>query len=170
MAVTAVGDIRSIERVGGDLAVDFVNTLGGLPERADDEYLFRYADLLIWAEGSDLLDHEALRSLRARAERRPKEADAAFARSLELRGAVDGVLRAHLQHGRWPAEDAAAVREFYRAALGSAVLERRAGGCVWAWSETAGDLTAPLWPLAVHAVDLLRSGRLARLSRCGHCR
>jgi predicted RNA-binding Zn ribbon-like protein len=37
----------------------------------------------------------------------------------------------------------------------------------WVWSGRHPD--RPLWPIAVAAVDLLRSERMARLKRCANC-
>ena len=42
------------------------------------------------------------------------------------------------------------------------------GGGQGGEGERVADL--PLWPLAAYAADLLRSGPLHQLSRCGHCR
>src|SRR5918994_528774 len=53
-----MGDVHAMRLVGGHPAVDFVNTLGGLKDRPDDEYLHAYGDLLVWSERTRLIDSE----------------------------------------------------------------------------------------------------------------
>src|SRR5215207_8909567 len=48
-----MGDPVTMLLVGGHAALDFVNTLGGLPDRPDDEYLHGYPDLITWCRRTD---------------------------------------------------------------------------------------------------------------------
>ncbi|HEY6745170.1 MAG TPA: ABATE domain-containing protein [Mycobacteriales bacterium] len=168
-----MGDVARIQRIGGHPAIDFVNTLGGLPERPDDEYVFTYADLLTWTEGSGLLDPHSAGALRHASELHPERAGEVLARALHLRDGLDTVLRSHLegQPSRRPGLDI--VRDEYAAAVSHSQLNwTAAAGYDWTW-PVVGDadmLDQPLWPLAAEAVDLLRSIALDRLTRCGHCR
>jgi predicted RNA-binding Zn ribbon-like protein len=163
-----MGDVRHFRRVGGHLALDFVNTLGGDKRTADDEYLFGYADLLAWSAAGGLIDAATAGRLERAARRRPAAAGAALAAALGLRGALDAVLRARLA-GRPPrAADVDAVRAAAVDALGHARLEPGPDGFAWVWRGAA--LARPLWPVAHAAVGLLRSGDLDRLAECGHCR
>ena len=45
-----MGDVRRFHQIGGHVALDFVNTLGGRPDEPDDEYLHSYADLVHWTQ------------------------------------------------------------------------------------------------------------------------
>src|ERR671921_157892 len=96
-----MGDVHAMRLVGGHPAVDFVNTLGGLKDRPDDEYLHAYGDFLIWSERTGLVDSELTGTLGRTAERRPRPAAAALEGALQLRGHVDAILRATLA-GRSP--------------------------------------------------------------------
>lgn len=167
-----MGEVDRVERIGGHLGVDFVNTLGGLPEAADDEYLSGYLDLLTWAADGGLLDTGAAQALRAAAEEHPRRAQQAFDRALALRAALDAVLRASLEERPAAVEDRHALQEAYLAALAHAELQQQDGRYAWSWPPPpdAIALDQPWWLLASQAVDLLRHGPLQRLSRCGHCR
>src|SRR3954451_6982548 len=96
--------------VGGHRAVDFVNTLGGRNDTTDDEYIYRYADLLVWSERRQLIDSQLASTLARTAERRPQSAATALQDALQLRGHVDAVLRAALARRAARAADLDAVR------------------------------------------------------------
>ena len=164
-----MGDVTRMEHVGGDPVVDFVNTLGGLPEHPDDEYLHAYADLTAFAADAGLLTAVHARRLRRLAVAHPEPAAAALAAAKALRARLDAILRARLAGARPTAADLEALREANVAALAQARLTPEG----WAWPARAAgpeDLPAPLWPLAQAATDLLRHGAPDRLARCERCR
>ena len=165
-----MGDVARIERVGGHHAIDFVNTLGGLPEAPDDEYLFSYADLVTFAAGSGLLDPLAAARLRHAAMSQPERAGEVLDASLTLRSCLDRVLRARLMAQPPSSRDLDAVRQAYLASIAHATLRQGREHYDWAWPAVRGTLDEPLSPLAFHAVELLRAAPLHRLTRCGHCR
>jgi predicted RNA-binding Zn ribbon-like protein len=169
-----MGDIARIERVGGHPAIDFVNTLGGLAKRPDDEYLATYADLLTWAEGSQLLQPRRARALRHASQQRPDRAAEVLDRARHLRASLDAVLRSQLIGQQARGRDLDTLHEAYTAALAHAVLRRTDENAPYDWTWPAGGrqdaLDYPLWPLAAQAVELLRSTPLERLTACGHCR
>jgi predicted RNA-binding Zn ribbon-like protein len=171
--VESVGrDIATLERLGGDLALDFANTLGGLRDGPwDDEWLHGYGDLVAWARHGGLLDAREAARLRDRAAARPGDAAAAFARALDLREAVHRVMAALAGGGAPASGDLGALRDAHRAALGQAALAPRRRRLDWAYGGDGADLDRPLWPVAQAAIDLLRSDdRLGRLKQCANCR
>ena len=163
-----MSSVQEMEQVGGHPVVDFVNTLGGLPEHPDDEHLHGYADLVAFAEGAALVPPAtAARLLRAARRRRTEAADA-LAAALSLRSSIDAVLRAQLDGRRPAGGDLDALRRAHVAALREAELAGAGGRFDWTWP--GDELERPVQVLAVRAVELLRGGELDRLRRCGHCR
>ena len=126
--------------VGGHLALDFANTIE--PSR---EHLVAPSDLVAWGREVGLSG----------------DADAStLTRARELRRTVYEVFRP-LAEGREPDADAlAALAAFHADAVAGARLVP-GEGFVW-----DGDLLAPI---AVAAVDLLRTGPLDRLKVCAGC-
>ena len=166
-----MGRVTDIERVAGHPAIDYVNTLGGLPTAANDEYLFGYADLLTWVEGSALVDAATAAMLRRAGDHAPARADEVFDHALRLRAALDAVLRSQLEHRSAASGHRGVLREAYVAAVAHADLDPHGGRYTWRWpAAVAETLEYPLWPVAFQAVELLRFGPLERLARCGHCR
>jgi predicted RNA-binding Zn ribbon-like protein len=157
---------------GGHVALDFVNSLGGLATvdpRPHDEALNDYDDLLDWSRLTGVLAEDETERLARLARRRPAEAAQAFARALELRALIDRIFRP-LAGGNAPTErDLDKLRDAASQALDHGRLTRHGNAFRWSWHQAAA-LEAPLWPLAYAAVDLLTSGPLERLRRCERCR
>jgi predicted RNA-binding Zn ribbon-like protein len=140
--------IETIEFWGNDLALDFANTVEGDPPRID--HLRDYADLVTWARRAGVLPANV----------RP-EGDLGSAH--ELRGAIYGVFNAVTADGKPPRPALKTLLRFHA----DAVTEGTIANGDWVWSGRHPD--RPLWPVAVAAVDLLRSDKLARLKRCANC-
>jgi predicted RNA-binding Zn ribbon-like protein len=162
-------DIATLDRCGGDAALDFANTLGGLRDGPwDDEWLCGYDDLVRWAGHAGVLTAAEVDRLLERAAAAPRAAATAHADGLALREQVYRVMAALADGAPPPAGDLDALRAAQREALAHARLVRRGPRLDWAYDD--GDLRRPLWPVAQAAVDLLRSERLGRLKQCANCR
>jgi predicted RNA-binding Zn ribbon-like protein len=163
-----VGDVRRMRQIGGHVAVDFVNTLGGSPDRADDEYLFDYADLLEWLVRAGLLSADRQRDLWLIAERAPADAAQVYEGVRRLRGSLDNILRCRLRARTADDRHLCVVRSAYAEAAAHATLVEQAGSYRLAWN--GGSVRWPLWVVAAAALDLLADAPLDRLGRCEHCR
>ena len=111
-------------------------------EEPDKDHLRSYADLVTWARRAGVLPATV----------RPS---GDLQRALELRAAIydafttGGSLKTLLG--------------FYAGAVHAGTIEDGE----FAWKGRHPD--RPLWPVAVAAVDLLRSNRLARVKQCANC-
>jgi predicted RNA-binding Zn ribbon-like protein len=141
-----------LELVGGDIAVDLVNTVNGLRDGAlDEEFLRTPADLAGWAVHAGVTAAP------------PPVDEEILARTRELRDTAYGVFRA-VAEGREPdAAQLAALLRFHAEAVARAELVPSGEGYEFAWD---GEV---LGPLAAAAVDLLRHGPLDRLKLCDAC-
>jgi predicted RNA-binding Zn ribbon-like protein len=145
--------IENIEFWGGDLALDFANTLeGARGEPPDKDHLTSYADLVTWTRRAGALPERA----------RPRRGD--LDRARKLRAAIYDVLAAQANGEQPPRGALRSLLAVHADAVREGTLEDGA----WVWAGAHPD--RPLWPIAVAAVDLLRSDRLARLKLCGNCR
>ena len=140
--------VDNIEFWGNHLALDFANTLEGPPgEPPEKDHLHTYADLVTWARRAGMLPEGA----------RPRGDD--LGRTRELRAAIAQVFSA-------PEPPSAPLRTLLEI-HGEAVIHGTIRGGDWVWAGRHPD--RPLWPIAVAAVDLLRSDELARVKRCDGC-
>lgn len=152
--------------VGGNAALDFANTLGGLRGAATTEYLGGYADLAAWAAQAGLLDRGTARSLRRAAEQKPPAAGRAFARALAGREAIYAVFSAVAAGQGAPAGALDLINGELPAALGRRRIRPTGKGFVWELPGDADALDLPLWAVMREAAELLTSGRLAQVREC----
>jgi predicted RNA-binding Zn ribbon-like protein len=188
--------VTELKIVGGDPALDLVNTVGD--DRVADP-LDDYGSFAAWAARVGAIDDATAARLAARGRERAAAAERALAEARSLRAAADAVFRPLAIAGERPpaggdeppadalarlvARAGAAVERARFARAGAAVERARlapagaapqrggmspaGGGFALTWE---GDyLERPLWPIAVAAVDLLRSGPLDRLKACEEC-
>ncbi len=80
--------IEDYDPVGGNLALDLSNTVSGRSRPEPKSKLRRYEDVVVWGERTGLLGADRAKSLRAEAARRPADAEAVLARTVELRETI----------------------------------------------------------------------------------
>lgn len=153
----------AVSRVGGDVAVDFFNTVDWRldPERRS-ERLRTYLHLLAWMERCELLGGPEVEALQRRAQEQPDLASAEHRRVIDMREAAYEALNG----GGYPH----ALQGHLALAHASSRLERKPDGG-WSWVPAALDLATPRHLLAQAFARLMTSPSLARLGRCAdpHC-
>jgi predicted RNA-binding Zn ribbon-like protein len=161
-------DVTRMRLVGGNLALDFVNSRVGPPGApADDDVLTSYAALVAWGMYAGALTDDDGTALRSAAGADPLGARRAYGSALRLRDDLDEIVR-DLVSGDAPASDVLArIRDTETEALRHAQLDP-ANGFAWTWQGDRG-LRRPLWPVVHAAVQFLASDRRRRLKRCGGC-
>ncbi len=154
------------DRVGGRLALDFVNTVDPRHAPSRREFLTDYAALLAWAEPvGDVLPAD-VSTLRSAASRDLAGAAAAFERVLAFREALYRVFAAALAREAVDAADLAAVNTVLFDATDHHVLVPASGGGVRDGWEDVGALDSMLWPVVLDAWDVLTTPALERLREC----
>src|SRR5438045_9008957 len=78
---------------GGQLAVDFTNTVGDRGADAQEHFTI-YGDVVAWAEARGVVSRGHAQRLRAAAERRPRDAREAVAAIVALRPSLRAVVTA----------------------------------------------------------------------------
>jgi predicted RNA-binding Zn ribbon-like protein len=156
--------------VGGDPALDLVNTVDWTSRGPEDERLRTYEDVTRWAEGAGVLDAAAGRRLRRVASERPRAAAAAVEYAHQVRGTLRDLFGA-IARGESPG---AALPRFNRL-LADAMkpLEvapddrgREPAGYDWRWRGQDSDPRAVVWPVIWSAAGLLRSEELGNVRVC----
>jgi predicted RNA-binding Zn ribbon-like protein len=160
-----LGDLRI---VGGNLALDLVNTRSG-PRRGppDAEWLSSYRDFAAWSRRAAGPGPVAP----GQADLLPAGVDAvaAFARVVACRDDLDEIFRP-LAEGLAPPD--AALRRLqlaYVEALAHGRLAAGPEGYSWTWGS-GGDLLVPLWPVVAAAVELLTARPAVPVKACQACR
>lgn len=169
MGDTAVTAMETVEFIGGDLALDFVNTGS---ERVDGvvatERLHDYGDLVTFARRQGLLGEGRASAVMEDAARRPDVAAEVVERARALRESIFRIFLPVSEDGR-PAEgDVAALNAFLEEGLRYRRLEPDERCCGWTWSSGEEPLAQMLWPIAHAAAELLVDGDLKRIKQCGN--
>ncbi|GAA1874302.1 CGNR zinc finger domain-containing protein [Asanoa iriomotensis] len=165
-----VGDVTRMRLVGGNLALDFVNSRSGPPVGPpDDDLLTDYASLAAWAVHAGALDEPDAATLLRTAGDDPDAARDALARAHDTRDYLDHLFRALADGGSPDGEALIRLRDDAADALGHARLVRTTDTFGWTWRDDH-TLARPLRPVIHAAVALLRTGTLDRIKGCGGCR
>jgi predicted RNA-binding Zn ribbon-like protein len=158
---------HDFEFVGGSIALDFANTLGGMHTAPTHEHLIEYADLVAFGRSAGTISPSQGRRLIDEAERQPARAAALLRRATLLREAIWRVFDVFAKSGRADAADLATIQEEELAALKRARFAQSGSDVAYQWSEEL-TLDRPLWDIAHAAGELLRSKvDLARVRECG---
>lgn len=165
--MTEAHQLEPIERLGGALCLDFVNTAdweGAVPMT---DCLTNYADLLIWSRDVELLSEAHCFELREHAKCELHEASRVFHRAIALRSTIRGLFRA-IAHDQPPTDEALHhLNAELAQALPHLTLGRLADSYVWQWSDRPDHLDEMLWPIAWSAAQLLQTPeQLDRVREC----
>jgi predicted RNA-binding Zn ribbon-like protein len=155
--------------IGGDPALDLVNTVDWTSRGPDDERLTDYERFLDFAEGAGVIDGEKGERLREAAAREPYEAARALERVLHFRDALERVVTSAIRpesRGREHDQALGTLNDVLRSALTQLQLGRSVHGVALVWSGLGDSLESPLWPLAWSAAELLASEEQTRLRVC----
>jgi predicted RNA-binding Zn ribbon-like protein len=160
--------VSTVPLQGGHLALDFVNTVGGLrgdPPGPEEELLDSYEDVAVWCARLGVISDRQAGSLRAVARHDERAARRALRDTIELRDELLYPIFSALSDGQEPPRKLLdRLRDRECEALAHARLDRG-----WSWPPPR-ELTDPLRPIVHAAVELLTDGPLERLKTCGNCR
>jgi len=162
---STVETVETVDLVGGDVALDLVNTGSRREGGPFRERLHTYADLVTWAVRVELIGAEEGARLRAAAAARPDEASRVLERARALRETVYRVFAAEARGDAPSPEDLAALSEAAADAASRRVLAAGRPGYEFAWPQWEA-LERLLWPIAMSAAELLISDDLARVKEC----
>ena len=160
-----VWPVEELELIGGEVCLDFANSLGGTRE-APKERLHDYGDLVRWAAHAGVIEETEVRPLLGAAEARSAEAEAVFARALRLREAIFRIFVAVAEDRRPAAADLERLNDELALALPHLRIVPDEHGFDYRFDAADGALDRPLWPVARSASELLAAGDLARIKQC----
>lgn len=165
MVTSESTSLDAIERIGGRLCLDFVNTRASHFAADAREYLHGYADLVHWMRGCpDGVDAAQSKRLLAAARAHPRLAAAAFETARETRDLLYRLLAAAARGE--PAS--ASERTTFEQRLQHALAQRRlVAEPRWHWSwDDVDALELPQWRALESAGELLVGDDPARLKQC----
>jgi predicted RNA-binding Zn ribbon-like protein len=155
--------------VGGELCLEFTNTVGDHSKTRDLEQLTDWDDLLKWAVAAGALNATEAQELRKIGGRDSAAARRSLRSLLQFRNVLFRVLSA-LAAGHAPVrQDLEGVEIAVRGALRSAQLIRQNQTFEWAISQSESPMKTPLARIALSALRLLQGTDLSLLRECQRC-
>jgi predicted RNA-binding Zn ribbon-like protein len=158
---TSAVAVRELPIVGGQLALDFANTVDDPDGPARHDHIATYAGLVDWSVRVGTCSPASAERLLSR----PEEAGAALERAHTLRAVVRTLFTAVATGESDLAEHWTALRPFVTDAVANAEL---GPDHALSWPG-AGEPHAMLWPVAHAAAELLTGPELDRVKRCAGC-
>jgi predicted RNA-binding Zn ribbon-like protein len=154
------------ELIGGDVSLDFLNTLDGRGSQEPKELLASYLDLTRFAEDAGILGYQQIDQLIENSRSNAESTKRALQAAIELREAMYAVFGAVLQKKPVPPGPLYLLNQFVQDAARHMNLVPVRGSFEWKFDDALIDFEAPLWPIARAAADLLASDRLQFVRAC----
>ena len=156
--------------VGGDPALDLVNTVDWTSRGPEEERLRTYEQVTRWAEGAGVLGAAAGRRLRRVASERPRAAAAAVEYAHRARETLRDLFGA-IARGESPGTALPRFNRLLAEAMERLEVTPEAGGrgpagYDWRWRGQDSDPRAVVWPVIWSAASLLKSEELRNVRVC----
>jgi predicted RNA-binding Zn ribbon-like protein len=158
-----------LQRLGGNLALDFTNTATYHAGRVDHDFLASYGYLLAWALDAGLIEADEAHRLAQESARDPDQAALALSHARKLRHVLYRLFSAVTENSL---QDQSALVAFNR--LIAVWMPRRQLDLVgdrylWSWTHAAEDLEYILGAVVLAAAELLASPQSVKIRRCPGC-
>ena len=166
-----MNEIRDAEihhLIGGELCVDFANTLYGHSNAPIHEYLLDYRDLVLWGRHAGILTKKGARVLLQKARYHSNEARATFHHAIALREVIYRIF-ANLARMRPPnPDDLTRLHAAWLEALAHSHLFKTSTSFRLDWKNEY-PLDRLLWPIVDSANKLLISEEVHQIKQCSGC-
>jgi predicted RNA-binding Zn ribbon-like protein len=154
------------EFTGGNLSLDFANTVDNRGTDEPRELLADYADLVRWAQQAQVIRDRDANRLYALAKETPGHAQTAWRSAVQLRESVYSIFAA-VAGRRNPSGNALTVLSHAVQEAGAhARLQQVQRNFRWEWISPDAHLESVLWPVARSAAELLTSDELSQVRVC----
>jgi predicted RNA-binding Zn ribbon-like protein len=154
------------EYTGGNLCLDFANTVNNRANDRREELLTSYERLLHWGEESGAISRKTAEVLHDLAKQTPGNAQSTLRSAVQLRDAIYEVFSAVANHEGIPNTALMSLNKEVQHVVRQAQITPANRHFVWEWIRPEDSLDSMLWPVARAAADLLTSDGIANVRQC----
>jgi|SRR6267143_4614260 len=151
---------------GGNLALDFANTVSDRPAESRTERLTEYQNLLAFGQETGALPARAVDRLYAVAGEAPGQGKSILQGAIQLREAIFAVFSAVTERRAIPGSSLALLNVALQESASHGRIAHTSRRFVWEWIGMDCHLDSILWPVARAAADLLTSEDIAKVRIC----
>ncbi len=148
------------------MALDFVNTLDDRFSDSPKELLKDYVDLARFGEDTGTLTGQQFDGFMRRRMLYPEDAQRALTSAIQLREAISDIFYALVRKKPVPSSSLIILNQHVQEALQHLELVPGKARFEWKFDTWSEDLSAPLWPIARDAAELLASERVNFVRPC----
>lgn len=160
---------QTFEFIGGNLALDFANTVGGLPpDSISQDRLTNYSRLVLWGQQTDLISEYEAQLLLDKAADTPAAAEAVLEQAQTVRETIRRIFMVVAQGVQPDESDMDLFNSALAQATAGAQLIVTADGFEWEWHKDGEALDQMLHPVVRSAATLLTSGERQFVRKCAH--
>ncbi len=165
-AVSMENPPRPFKLIGGQLSLDFTNTVAWRGREIQEDNLNTYQDLLDWSTLAGIIGDDDARELSREGSIQIEDAKRVLDRAVELREAIYRVFSTKVSNESVSDFDLVTINRELREALTRLRLSADSEGYTLDFGWGVSTLDRMLWTIVRAASDLLTSEELSRVSRC----
>ena len=159
-------DVPAFDMSGGNLCLDFANTLDNRVTERPLELLTSYRNLAAWGEQAQIVSSEEAEQLLEKAVHQPHKAEAVLQQAVVIREAIYRIF-ASLTREETPAgADVAQLNGALASALSHLLIMQHEQHFEWDWAFEPDALDYVIWPVVRAAADLLTTDSLPMVRMC----
>lgn len=158
--------IRKAKLVGGELCLDYANSLYWRASDKPFEWFSSYSELLRWCKEVGVVSTHRSQQLKKLAIEKPRAAARVLREAIYLREVIYRIFH-KFSIGKRPAQqDVTELNNFLTKYLAHQRVIKSASGYELGWGEEKNQLDSILWPIAKSAADLLTGDEATRVGQC----
>jgi len=154
---------------GGNLSLDFVNTIHDRYEEPIKDYLRHYPDLVGWAHFSKAITGPQKERLLQQSREYQREAEQIYQESKQLREAIYDYIVSLINQGKVHPDNTRLMNQWLSKAFSNLELIRSGDSFELDWKADSFGLESVLWPIIKSFTDLITSDARGRIRLCPNC-
>ena len=161
--------ISKLPSLGGDLSLDFVNTVHDRHEDPLRDLLKNYLDLVTWVYFAAAINNSQKERLLQKGQENQLKANQIYRDSIQLREVFYDFIINTINRNEVPQANMQLINQWYSRASSSLELTRLDNRFVLDWKAGSFELESVLWPIIKAFVNLVISEDRNRIKQCSNC-
>jgi predicted RNA-binding Zn ribbon-like protein len=162
-------DIFEMRLDGGNLSLNFVNTIHDRYEEPYKDYIRHYLDLITWAHFANAINSSQKKKLLQISRENQGEANQTYKDSIQLREAIYEYVVSLINRDEVPPANTQLINQWISRAFSNLELTQLDNSFVLDWKAENFGLESVLWPITRSFVDLITSDARDRIKLCSNC-